>query len=64
MSNDTASINISIAVDKLTAFEKVKLSDLIAKIEKMKFTAEKGVTIDKNINPNVLSTKSPNTQVA
>ena len=61
---ESQSIVIDIDPTKLTAFEKVKLNDLISKIERMKFTTEKGVTVGKNINPNVLSTESPDTQVA
>ena len=61
---ESQSIVIGIDPTKLTTFEKVKLNDLLSKIERMKFTSEKGVTVDTNINPNVLSTESPDTQVA
>ena len=52
---DVQYLNIDIDVSKLTPFEKKKVKDLLSKIEKLKFSSEKGVSVNNNINPDILS---------
>lgn len=60
---DVQYLNIDIDVSKLTPFEKKKVKDLLSKIEKLKFSSEKGVSVNNNINPDILS-DAPLSQVA
>ena len=52
------SIVIDIDPSKLTAFEVTKLNDLVAKIEKLKFTSDKGVNVSNGYNPYVLNDRN------
>ena len=55
---DAVSIVIDIDPSKLTAFEMTKLNDLVAKIEKLKFTSDKGVNVSNGYNPYVLNDRN------
>jgi hypothetical protein len=47
-------INITVDTSKLSAFEKSKLKDLFALIQKLNFSEDKGVAVD-GANPDILS---------
>ena len=56
-------LSIKVEAEKLTSFEKSKLKDLMKLVDKLKFSGDKGVTLDHNINVDILSDE-PVEQVA
>ena len=48
-------LNIKVEAEKLTSFEKSKLKDLMKLVDKLKFSGDKGVTLEHNINVDILS---------